>query len=178
MSDSFRVRFVTALIAMAILSAVLLWLTQHAFGAAIPGPRVVLNADQVGPRQIEETTGNAIVRDYAAAWQSMERALDQNNPSLLGNVWVGYAHDQLVDAVNAQKQSGVRTRYNDLGHKLEAVFYSPEGSAIQLRDTARLEMQVFDGSTLVHSEQVTLHYIAVMTPTSDHWQVRIFQPAP
>ncbi|MFB3916837.1 MAG: hypothetical protein ACE14M_08910 [Terriglobales bacterium] len=178
MSDSFRVRFVTALVALAILSAVLLWLTQHALGASIPGPHVVLNADNVGPREVEETTGNAIVRDYAAAWKSLQRALEQNDASRLGNVWVGYAHDQLVNTIKAQTQSGLRTRYNDLGHKLEAVFYSPEGSAIELRDTAQLEIQVLDGSSLIHSEQVTVHYIAVMTPTSDHWQVRLLQEAP
>jgi hypothetical protein len=28
----------------------------------------------------------------------------------------------------------------------------------------------------VGSDTATVHYIVVMTPTVDHWQVRVFQP--
>jgi hypothetical protein len=146
--------------------------------AAGDAPQVAMNVDKAGPRQVETTTGNAVVRDYAAAWQDLARALDQNNPELLGNVWVGFARDQFARAIAEQKKAGLRTRYIDHGHQLEAIFYSAEGGALQLRDTAQLEVQLLDGDTVVHSEQVTAHYLALMTPTTDHWQVRLLQSLP
>ncbi len=139
---------------------------------------VQLSADHAGPREVEDTTEKAIVRDYGAAWQTMSKALEQNRPDLLGDVWVGVARNRLAQAIDQQKQSGVSVRYIDHGHKLDAVFYSPEGSALELHDTAQLERQVLDGGAIVDSQNVTEHYLVVMTPTSDHWQVRIFQSVP
>ena len=66
----------------------------------------------------------------------------------------------------------------DRGHKLEAIFYSPEGSAMQLRDTAKLEIEYLDGDTVVGREQVTAHYLALMTVAEDRWKVRLLQAAP
>jgi hypothetical protein len=48
---------------------------------------------------------------------------------------------------------------------------------LQLRDTAQVETQILDGGKVVGSDTATVHYIVVMTPTADHWQVRIMQPA-
>jgi hypothetical protein len=72
----------------------------------------------------------------------------------------------------------VRTRYVDHGHKLEAFFYSPDGGALELHDTADLEIKVLDGNNLVHSERVTLRYIGLMTPAADHWEVRVLESVP
>src|SRR5689334_17345332 len=139
---------------------------------------VTLNVGEVGPRDLsaEEQTQKAIVRDYAKAWKSMNDALGDNQASALGDMWVGMAKEKLVAQISDQKSSGMTTRYIDKGHKLEALFYSAEGSALQLRDTAQVETQVLDGSKVVGSDTATVHYIVVMTPTADHWQVRIFQP--
>ena len=77
--------------------------------------------------------------------------------------------------LEGQQKNGLRTRLIDRGHKLEAVFYSPEGSAMQLRDTAQLEIQVLNGGQVIHSEQTTLHYIALMTTAEDRWKVRLLE---
>jgi hypothetical protein len=140
---------------------------------------VALNIGNAGPRDLssEEQTQKAIVRDYGKAWKNMADAVADNNPSALGDMWVGIAKDKLLSQINDQKSSGLSTRYIDRGHKLDALFYSSEGSALQLRDTAQVETQILDGGKVVGSDTETVHYIVVMTPTADHWQVRIMQPA-
>ncbi len=140
-------------------------------------PEVKLNGGGAGPREIEDTTGHAIVRDYAAAWQFMEQALAQNRADVLSSAFVGIAHDKLAQAVKNQQQAGLRTVYVDHGHTLKAMFYAQEGSSMQLRDVANYELQVFDGGKMIYSEQVTQPYIVVMTPTADHWQVRVMEAA-
>ena len=77
-----------------------------------------------------------------------------------------------------QKKNGLRTRYIDHGHQVEATFYSPEGSAVQLRDTAQLEIQVLDGDKIVSSQNVTRNYIAVVTVVDDGWKVRALDSVP
>jgi hypothetical protein len=127
---------------------------------------------------VEDQTARAVIRDYGSAWQSMARALEQNNAAALGNDWIGFAREGVLSAIEWQRGSGVIVRYIDKGHKLEGIFYSPEGSALELHDTAQLERQVLDGGSVIHSEQVTAHYIAVMTPAADRWQVRVLQSVP
>lgn len=146
--------------------------------AAPAQSNVQLNVARTGPREVEEQTAKSVTRDYAAAWQSMARALEENNPGALTDVWTGFARERLISAIDQQRQSGVSLRYVDRGHRLEGVFYSPEGSALELHDTAQLERQVLDGGAVIHSEQLTAHYVVVMTPTSDRWQVRVFQSVP
>jgi hypothetical protein len=152
-------------------------LTQHVLAAA-SGAKIQLTTTNAGPREVEETTAQAIARDYAKAWQSMNAAREQNRPDLLANMFVGYAQDNLMQAIKAQRTANLRTRIVDHGHKLEAVFYSQEGSALQLRDTAQLTMQILDGDSVVHTEDATIHYLVTMTPTADHWQVRALQAVP
>lgn len=147
-------------------------------GFAAPGPTVQFDISHIGPRQMEEITGRNIPRDWGRAWQTMAIAFDQNRPDLLGRYFTGFAQQRLAAVVAAQQKSGLRTRYIDHGHKLAAYFYSPDGSAIELHDTADLEIQVLDGKDLVHSERVTLHYIGLMTPAADHWEVRLLQSVP
>jgi hypothetical protein len=47
-----------------------------------------------------------------------------------------------------------------------------------MHDTAQFEIQQMDGSNVVHSEQVTLHYLALLTPAENSWKVRVLQTVP
>jgi len=162
------------------LAALLLTLSGRTVHAGDPanGPEVQLNADNAGPRELEDLTRQSLARDYARAWSTMAQALDQNRPDALGNDFVGFALDNLTQRVASQQQNGLRTRIVDHGHKAVIVFYSPEGSSVELRDTAQLEIQVLQGSSVVHSENVTMHYISVMTPTEVRWKVRVLEALP
>lgn len=141
-------------------------------------PQVQLNVAGAAPRQVEDATEQAIARDYAKAWKAMAAARDQNRPELLQAMFVGVAKDEIEQAIRDQQQSNVRVRYIDHGHKLQAVFYSQEGSAMQLRDTASVGVQILDGNSVVHSEDATVNYLVLMTPAADHWQVRMLQGVP
>jgi hypothetical protein len=141
-------------------------------------PTVQLNADNGAGRPIEELTKKAVERDYAKAWRTLVQALEQNRADLIDNDFVGIAEDKFAAAVAGQAKAGLRTRYIDHGHKLDVLFYSPEGLSIELRDTARLERQVLDGDKVIHSEQVTAHYVSLMTPTEVRWKVRLLQEVP
>jgi hypothetical protein len=146
--------------------------------AASDLPKVDLNVSAAGPRQVEDTTERALERDYARAWSTMEAALAENRPDLLESDFVGVALDALKERVTQQQQNGLHTRYVDHGHKLQAVFYSPEGSAVQLADTAQIEVQFLDGDKVVHSEQRTESYTVVMTAAENRWKVRVLQATP
>ena len=135
-------------------------------------PQVRLNADNLDPRPIEDLTRQVVSRDYANAWESLAYALAGNRTDLLEGYFTGWARTNLSNRIADQRRTGIRTRYVDHGHTLEAIFYSPAGDAMQLRDQARLEIQTFDGDKLIDSEQVTLHYIVLMTPGADRWLVR------
>jgi hypothetical protein len=146
--------------------------------AAADLPQVNLNVESAGPRQVEDTTEKALQRDYAHAWGSLATALAENRSDVLDTDFVGVALDELKERVNQQQQSGLHTRYIDRGHILRAVFYSPEGSAVQLQDTAQFEVQYLDGEKVLHSEQKTLNYIVVMTAGENRWKVRVLQEQP
>jgi hypothetical protein len=135
-------------------------------------PMVELNADNIAPRPIEDRTSEVVPRDYAHAWQTMVEALERNRTDLLDGYFTGFAKDNLSKLIADQKRTGIRVRYVDHGHKLEALFYAPAGDAMQLRDQARLEVQILDGSKLIHSEQITQSYLVLMTPGADRWLVR------
>src|SRR5437016_14432375 len=141
-------------------------------------PQVQLNADSIAPRPIEELTGKNIARDYAYAWQTLAQALDQDRSELLDGYFTGFAKETLSRAVADQKKSGIRVHYIDHGHKVSALFYSPSGDAMQLRDTAQLEVQVLDGDKMVNQEQVALNYLVLMTPAADRWVVRLLETVP
>ncbi len=143
--------------------------------AAAEPPRVELNADNIGPRPLEDLTSKSLPRDYAFAWQTMEQALEENRPGLLEGYFTGMAKQDLTQRVNSQIKSGLHTRYEDRGHKLEALFYSPAGDAVQLRDRAQLEVQILDGGKVIYDEPMTLQYVVIMTPGADRWLVREIQ---
>jgi hypothetical protein len=141
-------------------------------------PNVQLNAENGAGRPVEELTKKSVARDYAKAWHTLAQALEQNRADLIGNDFVGVAEEKFAASVAGQAKAGLRTRYVDRGHKVDVLFYSPEGLSLQLRDTAQLERQVLDGDKVIHSEQVTRHYIALMTPTEVRWKVRLLQEVP
>ena len=103
----------------------------------------------------------------------MEGALEQNRRELIDESFVGYAYDKLQSQVQEQKKRGLVTRYVDHGHQVSATFYSPEGSAVQLQDTAQLEIQLLDGGKVVSSKNVTRKYVAVVSVVEDSWKVRV-----
>ncbi len=141
-------------------------------------PDVTLNIQNAAPRQVEDTTQKAIARDYAAAWQALTDALEQNRADLLAANFVGTAYEKLDQTISQQRKAGLRQRYIDKGHHVNAVFYSPEGSAMELQDTAALEIQVLDGDKVVHSEDVTVHYVALLTAAENSWKVRVLEAVP
>ncbi len=152
-----------------------------------PGPSIVLAANapavnlevqNASPRQVEDATEKAVARDYAAAWQAMSEALDQNRSDLLGANFIGTADDKLVETIKQQKQAGLHRRYVDRGHKVQATFYSSEGSAMELHDTAQLQVQLLDGDKVVASQDVTAHYVVLMTAAENSWKIRVIQQVP
>jgi hypothetical protein len=138
-------------------------------------PRVQLHADNLGPRSIEDLTSKSIRRDYALAWQTMEQALEENRQGLLDGYFTGIAKQDLTQRVHSQIKSGLRTRYQDGGHQLEGIFYSPAGDVMELRDRAKLDIEVMDGGKIIHQEPVNVEYTVVMTPGADRWLVRELQ---
>jgi hypothetical protein len=166
---------ILAIVALAIIGSIVVG--ALALRAATASP-VQLSVTHAGPRQVEEQTEKGVLRDYSAAWKAYTTALSQNSPAALAELWVGFARQDAMDAIAAQQRSGVSLRYVDRGHNLDAVFYSQEGSALELHDTAEMQRQVLDGGSVIASDNVTAHYIVVMTPTSDHWQVRVLQAVP
>lgn len=147
-------------------------------GLASPTPRVALDTSRIAPREIEDLTEHNIIRDYGFAWQSLAEAREQNRTDLIDAYFTGFAHDHLKQAIEDQKSTGLRTRYIDNGHKLEAFFYAPGGDAMELRDTAHLQLQVLDGDKVVHEENATVQYLVLMTPGADRWYVRVLQAVP
>ena|SRR5438067_4303721 len=135
--------------------------------------QVRMNAAQIAPRPLEEVVGRAIVQQYSHAWKNLETALDQNNTDVLNESFVGYAQEKLNAQVAAQKKAGLSTRYVDHGHLVDAILYSRDGSAVELRDTAQLEIQFLDGGKVVASENAPRHYLAIITLVDDRWKVRV-----
>jgi hypothetical protein len=150
----------------------------HTVSAAPPSVQVQFNASGAQPRQIEDATEAAVVRDYKTAWQNLGGAMEQNRTDLLDASFAGFAHDKLSGAIAEQKTNGLRRRYIDHGHNVEAVFYSYDGSAMQLKDTASVEVQLLDGDKVVSSQTGTIFYMVLMTPAENSWKVRDLEAVP
>lgn len=157
--------------------ASLLALPTHS-NAADSVTQVQLDAKNAGPRAVESLTERAILRDYRFAWTSMARGLEFNVLDPIAGPFTGEAKRLLIDTVASQKKSGLRQRYLDQNHKLEVVFYAPEGDLIELRDTAELQQQILDGSKSIQDERVVLYYVVLMTPSADRWVIRHLQAVP
>jgi hypothetical protein len=117
----------------------------------------------------------SVERDYGHAWHAMAAAIEENKIGLLGSDFVGLAREQLSQAIAEQGKSGLKRRYIDHGHQVRVVFYSSDGSAMELHDTVRLEIQLLDGDKVVHREQGTFHFLALMTPAENSWKVRLLE---
>jgi hypothetical protein len=141
-------------------------------------PQVHLDASGLAPRPIEELTGTAVVHDYAQAWRDLADALESGSSAELGEEFVGSARDRLVRRVGEQRQAGIHVRIVDHGHNLKAVFYSSDGTAMQLVDRAQLEIQTFDGDKLLDTQNAPHDYVILMTPGADRWYVRDIEEAP
>jgi hypothetical protein len=139
--------------------------------------QVQLDSKQAGPRAVENLTERGIVRDYRLAWTNMSRALEFDNLDSLNGSFVGEARQWLRQTITNQ-HSGLSQRYAEQSHKLEAVFYAPEGDAIELHDTAQYRLQLFDGGKLIDDKPIVVHYIVLMTPSADRWMVRQLQAVP
>lgn len=152
--------------------AVLLALPVEAAEADV---KVDLNISNSQPREVEETTAKSIIREYSTAWKALADAVANNRLERVSASFVGTAEDQVRRQVEQQKKNRLSMRLINKGHKVDVIFYSPEGSAMQLRDRAQLERQYLDGGKIVHSETVTQEYLVLMAVTGDRWKVRVLQ---
>lgn len=145
---------------------------------ADPAPNVVLNTSKAGPRQIESQTERVVLRDYKFAWANLEQALETSSTASLSGLFVGTANSWLTDAVATQRRNGLSVRYANQTHKVDAVFYAPEGDMMELHDTADYDLQILDGGKSIHEEHVVMHYVVLMTPGADRWVIRQLQAVP
>ena len=143
--------------------------------AADATPQVTLNITKAAPRTVEPLTQRALLRDYKFAWTNLAQALETNSVEPLTGLCAGTANNWLTGKVNTQRQSGLSSQYSNQIHKVDAVFYAPEGDVIELHDTAEYDYQVLDGGKSVHSEHAVVHYVVLMTPGADRWVVRQMQ---
>ena len=160
-----------------VIFAFLLGSALHSFGAD-PAVKVELNPKKAGPREVESLTEQRILRDYRLAWTSMAQALEFNTTDPLEGPFAGDAKQQLLQTVNTQQHSGLSQRHLDQNHRLEAVFYAPEGDVMELHDTAEYQLQVSDGGKIIHDEHVVMHFVVLMTPGADRWVIRQLQAVP
>jgi hypothetical protein len=165
-------------LSLVLAALMVIFLTHEASVLAASTPSIAINVEHAAPREIEETTQKAVARDYATAWQAMTEALEQNRADLLSANFIGTANEKLAATIQEQNKSGLHQRITDQGHTVDAVFYSPEGSAIELHDTAHLQIDVMDGSKVVHSENGTVHYVALLTAAENSWKVRVLEAVP
>jgi|SRR6185437_3387501 len=153
--------------------------------AVVPGvllaaePKVHVEPPNLhGPRQLQDQTATAVVRDYVESWQSLAAALRQNRADLLDQDFIGTAKDKLMDTIHQQVALGLHTRYQDRAHKIQIVFYSPDGLSIQLVDDVEYEERVVDHQKVLATQHTHTRYTVVMTPAETRWRVRIFQAEP
>jgi hypothetical protein len=138
-------------------------------------PQMTLNVSKAAPRSVETLTQRALLRDYKFAWTNLAQALQTNSAAPVSGLFVGSANRWLRDAVSSQRRSGLSSHYSNQNHKVEAVFYAPEGDVIELHDVAEYDYQILDGSKAVHNEHAVVHYVVLMTPGADRWVVRQIQ---
>jgi hypothetical protein len=157
-----------------------MFLLPHKIGTVLAAnaPAITVDVQSAAPRQVEDSTEKAVARDYSSAWQAMSEALDKNRFDLLPASFVGAAAEKLTATVKQQQQSGLHQHLVDKSHSVRAVFYSPEGSAMELRDTVHLQIQLLDGDKVVHSEDATVNYVALLTAAENSWKIRVLEAVP
>ena len=147
-------------------------------GAADTPVQVQLNTNEAKPRAVEALTERGILRDYRFAWKSMARALESNSLDPLEGPFAGDAKQGLRQTVLSQQRSGLSQRYAAQNHRLQAVFYAPEGDVMELHDTAEYELQFLDGGKVIQDQHIVQHFVVLMTPGADHWVIRQLQAVP
>lgn len=152
------------------------WRSLSVHAASLP--KVVLSAESIAPRSIEQRTGEVVTHDYAQAWQDLAENLSSNRGDLLGDYFTGEAKTQFMKRIAEQKKNGLRTVYEDGGHEVKAVFYSPDGGEMQLEDRVHLGTRVYDGQKLIYSSDSTEKFLVLMTPGADRWYVRLLESVP
>lgn len=172
------VRYLVLSIGLAMAASGAWSLAERVAAANTEAGKIELNSDNTSPRQIEDTTHKNVIRDYGAAWQTLSRALNENRVAVLASAFTGVAHDKLKARIEAQQRSGARVRLHDRGHKVRAVFYSPEGSAIQLQDVADIEIEYLKGEDVIHRENLQQKYLVLLTMAEGNWKVRLMEEVP
>ena len=107
--------------------------------------------------------------------KTLAAVFDYNAHRITRDYFVGAAREQLAEAVADQQKTGLHSRYLDQRHKVDVVFYAPEGDVVELHDTVECQFQVFDGEKSIHNERAVLRYVVLMTPSADRWVVRQLQ---
>jgi hypothetical protein len=157
------------------LALALLVVAYFPLNAAAPDTNVWLNASGAGPRGVEDTLQQTLRRDYARAWQTMNTALENGDVRPLEQYFTGIAQTKLQALIKDENSTGVKVRYVDQGHQLQAVFYPRDGGAMLLHDTAQVQMEVTQNGKVIHSEPLAQKYVVLMTPAQDRWLVRVLQ---
>ena len=179
MLDRFRVdRTHSGRLALMVAAAIIALFAPRYAACADSTPQVVLDISKAAPRSVESLTERAILRDYKFAWVNLDQAMESNSTAFTTGLFAGTAGAWHNDAVASQRQSGLSSRYLNQIHKVEAVFYAPEGDVIELHDTAEYDLQVFDGDKTIHNEHSVVHYVVLMTPGADRWVIRQLQSVP
>jgi hypothetical protein len=146
------------------------------FSLAAPavGPEIAVELDisSAGPRKIEAQTEGRILADYRMAWADIAQALNSNDSGPVEGIFTGAAKQWLDQTVATQRQTGISTRYSNQTHRLQAVFYAPEGDLIALHDTAEYDRQVLAGGKVILEDRGVHRYVVLMTPGADRWVVR------
>src|SRR5258708_33359841 len=137
-------------------------LSQISTSASLP--RVESDFRKAAPRAVEDLTQQSITRDYGFAWERLDSALNSNSPWLLDAYFVGPAKVGLANAIAGQESSGMQSHYLKQDHRLEAVFYSPEGDVMELHDTAEYDLQLVAGGERIQDEHLFLHYVGTLKP--------------
>jgi hypothetical protein len=146
--------------------------------AADPSVLVQLDIKKAEPRAVESLTEHGILRDYRFAWTSMAKALEFNTLDPLEGPFAGEAKESLHETILSQQRSGLSQRYSGQRHRLEAVFYAPEGDVMELHDTVEYQLQFVDGTKVVSDEHIVQHFVVLMTPGADRWVIRQLQAVP
>ncbi|HTX42952.1 MAG TPA: hypothetical protein VMD25_14035 [Acidobacteriaceae bacterium] len=131
--------------------------------------------DLHGSRALEKLTESSVVHDYLESWQMLGQALNQNRADLLTADFAGEALGKFTDTITDQTKFGIHTRYQERGHNLQIVFYSPDGLSIQLIDTVDYDEQVMSGDKVLATQPMHARYVAVLTPSQTRWMVRVLQ---
>jgi hypothetical protein len=170
-------RIVDFTISVAAISAICAALMISCY-AADSTVQVQMDMSKASPRAMEPLTERAVLRDYRFAWASMAQALESNSLDPLQGPFEGDAMQWLKGTILSQQQSGITQRYGNQSHRVEAVFYSPEGDVLELHDSVQYQLQISDGGKVIHDDPVTLHYVVLLTPGADRWVIRQLQAVP